>query len=133
LAVFINNFHGINYCHRDLYFSHIFYDGKSKFYLIDLSRVFKPLVFRQRFRIKDIAQVHYSAPAKHFSNTDRLRFYLDYTGHKKLTSKDKVFIYKVINRARRMARHDKKHGRAAPFRCVCDSSRQVVRRKTPPF
>jgi len=115
LANFIKKFHQRNYRHRDLYFSHIFYGGNGKFYLIDLSRVFKPLVFGQRFRIKDISQVHYSAPAKHFSSTDRLRFYLNYTGHKKLTSKDKVFIHKVINKARRMARHDKKHGRMAPF------------------
>ncbi len=115
LANFIKKFHQTNYRHRDLYFSHIFYGDNGKFYLIDLARMFKPLIFSQRFRIKDISQVHYSAPAKHFSNTDRLRFYLNYTGHKKLTSKDKVFIYQVINKARRMARHDKKHGRTAPF------------------
>ena len=115
LATFIKEFHRSNYRHQDLYFSHIFYGDNGKFYLIDLARVFKPLVFGQRFRIKDISQVHYSAPAKHFSNTDRLRFYLNYTGHKKLTSKDKVFIYKVINKAKRMARHNKKHGRPAPF------------------
>lgn len=115
LAKFVKKFHQTNYCHRDLYFSHIFYSDNGKFYLIDLARVFKPLVFSPRFRIKDIAQVHYSAPAKHFSNTDRLRFYLNYIGHKKLTSKDKAFIYKVINKANRMAQHDTKHGRAAPF------------------
>jgi len=118
LANFIKKFHQTNYRHRDLYFSHIFYGDNGKFYLIDLARVFKPLVFGQRFRIKDIAQVHYSAPAKYFSNTDRLRFYLNYTGHKKLTRKDNVFIHKVINKAKRMARHDKKHGRTAPFRRV---------------
>jgi len=121
LAGFIKRFHQSNYRHRDLYFSHIFYGDNGKFYLIDLARVFKPLVFSQRFRIKDISQVHYSAPAKHFSNTDRLRFYLEYTGHKKLTTKDKMFIREVINKARRMARHDKKHGRAAPLHRVCDS------------
>jgi heptosyltransferase-2 len=121
LANFIKKFHKSSYRHRDLYFSHIFYGDNGKFYLIDLARTFKPLVFSQRFRIKDIAQVHYSAPAKHFSNTDRLRFYLNYTGRKKLTPEDKIFIHKVINKARRMAQHDKKHGRAAPFHRVCDS------------
>ena len=115
LADFIRRFHETNYRHRDLYFSHIFYSDAGEFYLIDLARVFKPVVFRQRFRMKDISQIHYSAPAKLFSNTDRLRFYLNYAGHKKLNSKDKAFIYKVINKAKRMARHDKKHGRAAPF------------------
>ncbi len=115
LADFVKNFHQRNFRHRDLYFSHIFYSDDGEFYLIDLARVFKPLFSRQRFRIKDIAQLHYSAPAKHFSNTDRLRFYFRYTGHKKLTTKDKIFIHQVINKAERMARHDKKHGRSAPF------------------
>jgi len=115
LAEFIGKFHKMNYCHRDLYFSHIFYSKNGKFYLIDLARVFKPRIFRQRYLIKDIAQLYYSAPGKYFSKTDRLRFYLKYVGHKKLTMKDKIFIREVINKARRIARHDEKHGRAVPF------------------
>jgi len=115
LAGFIKKFHEANYRHRDLYFAHIFYSNSGEFYLIDLARVFKPTRFAERFRIKDIAQVYYSAPAKHFSNTDRLRFYVAYTGQHKLVEKDKVFIRKVINKAKRMARHDLKHGRPVPF------------------
>ena len=114
-AAFIRKFHETGYRHRDLYFSHIFYSDSGKFYLIDLARVFRPIVLLRRFQIKDISQVYYSAPAKHFSKTDRLRFYMSYTGQKKLTRKDKVFIRKVINKAKRMARHDIKHGRAVPF------------------
>jgi hypothetical protein len=83
--------------------------------LIDLARVFGPIVLRRRFQIKDIAQVYYSAPGKHFTKTDRLRFYKAYTGQSKLTKKDKIFIRKVINKAERMARHDLKHGRVVPF------------------
>jgi hypothetical protein len=115
LAVFIKKFHETNYRHRDLYLSHIFYSDNGKFYLIDLARVFGPIVMRRRFQIKDVAQVHYSAPGKHFSKTDRLRFYMAYAGQSKLTKKDKVFIRKVINKAGRMARHDIKHGRIVPF------------------
>jgi len=115
LATFVKEFHETKFRHRDLYFSHIFYDDGGKFHLIDLSRAFKPIVFSERFRIKDIAQVHYSASGRYFSRTDRLRFYLGLIGHSKLTGKDKVFIVKVINKARRMARHDRKHGRAVPF------------------
>ena len=114
-AAFVKKFHETNYRHRDLYFSHIFYSNSGKFYLIDLARVFKPTVFYERFRIKDIAQVYYSAPGRYFSKTDRLRFYLGYTGHNKLSRKDKVFIRKVKRKARRMAKHDIKHGRAVPF------------------
>jgi len=114
-AAFVKKFHKTGYRHRDLYFSHIFYSKSGRFYLIDFSRAFKPVVFAERYRIKDIAQLHYSAPAKYFSKTDRLRFYLGYTGREKLSGKDKAFIGKVNSRAERMARHDNKHGRGAPF------------------
>jgi hypothetical protein len=115
LARFIKKFHETNYRHRDLYFAHIFYSDDAGFYLIDLARAFRPAVLSRRFQIKDVAQIHYSAPGRHFSNTDRLRFYAGYSDHKKLTDEDKIFIRKVINRAKRMARHDIKHGREVPF------------------
>lgn len=114
-AGFVKKFHETGYRHRDLYLSHIFYSDSGDFYLIDLARAFKPGIRRRRFRIKDIAQVYYSAPAKYFSRTDRLRFYITYTARNKLTGKDKTFIRKVINRAKRMARHDMKYGREVPF------------------
>ena len=114
-ATFIKKFHDTNNRHRDLYLSHIFHSESGKFYLIDLARVFRPILMRKRFQIKDIAQVYYSAPGKHFSKTDRMRFYMTYAGQSKLRRKDKVFIRKVINKAEQMARHDIKHDRAVPF------------------
>jgi len=116
LASFIGKFHETDYRHRDLYLSHIFYSDSGDFYLIDLARAFKPIVRRQRFRIKDIAQLYYSAPARYFSRTDRMRFYFSYIGQEdKLTGKDKTFIRRVINKAKRMARHDVKHDREVPY------------------
>jgi len=115
LAVFVKKFHQMNFRHRDLYFSHIFYGGNGEFYLIDLARVFKPIIFAERFRVKDIAQLYYSAGKKYFSKTDRLRFYRKLTGRSKLSAKDKRFIAKVKNKARKMAKHDIKHGRVAGF------------------
>ena len=114
-ATFIKKFHKTNYRHRDLYLSHIFHSESNKFYLIDLARVFRPIIMRKRFQIKDIAQVYYSAPGKHFSKTDRMRFYKTYVGQNRLRRKDKAFIRKVINKAEQMARHDIKHGRPVPF------------------
>ncbi len=117
LASFIRKFHETDYRHRDLYLSHIFYSNSGDFYLIDLARAFKPIVLRRRFRIKDLAQLYYSAPARYFSRTDRLRFYFIYTGQDvKLTGKDKAFIRKVINKVRRMDKHETKYGREAPFK-----------------
>jgi heptosyltransferase-2 len=115
LASFVKKFHQTDYRHRDLYFSHIYYDDDGNFHLIDLARAFKPILLGERFRIKDVAQLYYSAPARYFSRTDRLRFYLCYAGQSKLTRNDKIFIRKVINKAELMARHDIKHGRTAPF------------------
>ena len=116
LARFVGKFHQTGYRHRDLYFSHIFYHSSGDaFYLIDLARAFKPILLHRRFQIKDIAQVHYSAPAKYFSGSDRLRFYLAYTARRRLTTNDKAFIRKVLAKANRMATHDRKHGRSVPF------------------
>jgi len=115
LAAFVKKFHQTGYRHRDLYLAHIFHSDSSRFYLIDLARCFKPRISAERFRIKDIAQLYYSAPAKYFSNTDRLRFYLNYSSRTKLTAADKSFIRSIINKANRMARHDVRHGRIAPF------------------
>ncbi len=116
LATFVKKFHETGYRHRDLYLCHIFYTGSGEFYLIDLARAFKPLFFSGRFRVKDIAQLYYSAPGKYFSKTDRLLFYLCYTGRDKLTTKDKTFISKIKRKVKRIARHDTKHGRSAPFK-----------------
>jgi hypothetical protein len=111
LAIFVRKFHETGFRHRDLYLCHIFRTGDGAFYLIDLARVFRPLLFSQRYRIKDLAQLHYSAPGKYFSKTDRLRFlhaYLDSPIDWKLT--------KLINdKALQMARHDMKRGRVIPF------------------
>jgi len=115
LAGFIKRFHQAGFCHRDLYFAHIFYSQTGQFCLIDLARVFKPACLRQKFRIKDLAQLYYSAPARYFSKTDRLRFYLALACRRKLTAIDRIVIRLVKNKAKRMAKHDRKHGRAAPF------------------
>jgi hypothetical protein len=115
LAAFIRKFHETEYRHRDLYLSHVFHSDSGDFYLIDLARAFKPIVCRRRYQAKDIAQLYYSAPAKYFSKTDRLRFYVSYMCRDKLTREDKTFIRRVRKRARRMAKHNRKHGREVPF------------------
>jgi len=115
LADFVRRFHEAGFRHCDLYFSHIFRGEDGVLYLIDLQRVFKPLLLKERSRIKDISQLYYSAHPKHFSRTDRLRFYRIYTGRKNLGPADRRFIRKVNSRAKRMASHDARHGRAVGF------------------
>jgi len=115
LARFVKKFHDTGYRHRDLYLCHIFRSSTDEFYLIDLARTFRPLLLRRLYQIKDIAQLHYSAPAKYFSKTDRLRFYLAYAAKTRLSPADKRFIAKVRKKAIRMAKHNRKHGRNVPF------------------
>jgi heptosyltransferase II len=115
LAAFIRKFHDTGYRHRDLYLCHIFRTPDGRFYLIDLARAFRPMLLGALYRIKDVAQLHYSAPAKYFSKTDRLRFLRAYLGREKLNAEDKILIRRITNKAKRMARHDAKHGRVVPF------------------
>lgn len=112
LAAFVRKFHDTGYRHRDLYFSHIFRNTDGQFYLIDLARAFRPTLLDNRYRVKDLAQLNYSAPARYFSTTDRVRFYIAYTGRRKLTPRDKTLIKKITHKTGRIARHDsKKSGR----------------------
>ena len=114
LAAFVRRFHQTGRRHRDLYLSHVFCSDAGEFCLIDLARSSRP-VQQRRFQIKDIAQLHYSAPARHFSRTDRLRFYLTYAGHRKIEQQDKTFLHAVVRKTLRMARHNVKHGAVPPF------------------
>jgi heptosyltransferase-2 len=115
LARFIRKFHETDYRHRDLYFSHIFCDDEGRFFLIDLARAFKPAILDRRYRMKDLAQMYYSAPGRYFSLTDRLRFYMIYTDRRRLTTEDKAMIRRVLRKVEQMARHDRQHGRDVPF------------------
>ena len=116
LADFAKKFHDTGLRHRDFYLCHIFYsESTGTFTLIDLQRIFKPVLFSKRFQIKDIAQLYYSAPKEHFSKTDRLRFYLRYKNIIRLSSADKKFIKAVNDRAKKMCRHDTKHGKSAGY------------------
>ncbi|AQT68948.1 Lipopolysaccharide core heptose(I) kinase RfaP [Anaerohalosphaera lusitana] len=115
LADFVRRFHATGYRHRDLYLAHIFLGERERLYLIDLHRTFKPWLLGERFRVKDIAQLHYSTPGRHFTATDRMRFYKHYAGIERLTPKDKRFIRRVSTKAARIARHDVKHGREVPY------------------
>jgi tRNA A-37 threonylcarbamoyl transferase component Bud32 len=114
LAQFAGKFHNTGYRHRDFYFAHIFHHN-GDFYLIDLQRASRPLLLAKRYRIKDVAQLSYSAPKKYFSRTDRLRFYLAYAAKAQLGPRDKVFIQAVLRKMSQMAEHDRKHNRIVPF------------------
>jgi heptose I phosphotransferase len=115
LAKFVRKFHDTGYRHRDLYLCHIFYDSKGRLSLIDLARAFKPALLSERYRVKDLAQLYYSAADKYFSKADRLRFYLAYSGRAALAAKDRRRIRKIKSKVRQIACHDAKQGRRGSF------------------
>lgn len=114
-ADFVRRFHQTGFRHRDLYLCHLFLSDNKTLYLIDLHRTFKPKLLGSRYRLKDIAQLHYSCPADVISLADRLRFFRAYTQTNRLTATHKIWIRKVHAKAVRIARHDRKHGRIVPF------------------
>lgn len=115
LAAFLRRFHDLGYRHRDLYLAHVFRDSGGRLFLIDLARAFKPLVWRRRFLVKDLAQIYYSMPVPYFTRTDRLRFCLSYCDSDRLTGQARTLMRRIVAKARRMARHNIKHGAAVPF------------------
>jgi hypothetical protein len=116
LAAFVSKFHKTGFRHRDLYLCHIFCDDAGKFTLIDLNRVFKPIVLGGRFLVKDLAQLYYSSPGSVITKADRLRFYLAYAGETKLSICDRMRINSIKSKAKQMAEHDRKHNRYAPYK-----------------
>ena len=115
LAGFIRRFHETGFRHRDLYLAHIFLSKNGGLSLIDLHRCFQPKFLNQRYRIKDIAQLHYSCPGDMISLCDRIRFYREYKKINKLTSANKTWVRKIHAKTRHIARHDRKHKRIVPF------------------
>lgn len=115
LADWIAVFHRNGFCHRDLYLSHLFLTDDDQFVLIDLHRTFRPRWFKQRWRLKDLTQLYYSAPGQWISRTDRLRFYLRYVGRTSLTAGDRRLIRTIKRKAWRIADRDIRRGRPVPF------------------
>lgn len=118
LALVTARLHQHGLFHRDLYLCHVFLcrnaDGGIVLRLIDLSRMIeKKNGHNERWQIKDLAALNYSAPAGLVTRADRLRFLYDYMG-KTLRHADRTrrkrrlrdIIRRVIDRVQKMARHD---------------------------
>jgi hypothetical protein len=108
LAGLIRRMHAAGFNHRDLYLCHILRDGGGGLYLVDLHRVQRRAAVPERWRVKDIAALNYSAPAGIFSRTDRLRFLKAYLGRERLTAGDRRFAVKVLKKTQKMLEHNKK-------------------------
>ena len=108
LALFASEFHELGYNHRDFYLCHTFVDSSKlsiQLNLIDLQRVQKRKHFRKRWIIKDLAQMAYSA-LKISTKTDRLRFYLKYSGSPTLSGIDKKFVRSIERKVEKMVKRE---------------------------
>ncbi len=104
----IQKMHACGFNHRDLYLCHILRDGRGDLYIVDLHRVQHRAAVPERWRVKDIAALNYSAPAGIISRTDRLRFLKTYLGTDRLTARDKRFALKILKKTRKDGRTQQK-------------------------
>jgi hypothetical protein len=108
LACLIRKMHACGINHRDLYLCHILRDGRGNLYIVDLHRVQRRTAVPERWRVKDIAALNYSAPAGIISRTIRLRFLKTYLGSDRLTARDKRFAVRVLKKTQKMVEHNKR-------------------------
>lgn len=110
LAVLSKGFHGQGFNHRDFYLCHFFVDlddkSETHLNLIDLQRVQKRSMFRERWIVKDLSQMCYSS-LKLVSNSTRLSFYYQYAGISKLDKTHKKLLRKVLKKVARLVRREK--------------------------
>ena len=109
IARLIRRLHEQGFYHRDLYLSHIFLcrdrHDNERLCLIDLQRVFRPLIYSQRWRVKDLAQFYFSA-RDYFNETDMTNFFKAYFQSDVLSSEKILLIRAIHRKANRIAKHD---------------------------
>jgi heptose I phosphotransferase len=106
VAAVAARFHQMGYNHRDLYCCHFFIKenspGEFHVNLIDLQRVQHRRRFRQRWLVKDLAQLSYSAPRDRIRCTDKMAFAKRYFGVSKLGPREKRLIRRILGKQQQM-------------------------------
>ena len=112
LAGYVRKFHECGYAHRDLYLCHIFIDESagdaSRFRMIDLHRVIRPVWRRGRWVVKDLAALDYSTPSQVAGVRDRVRFLKWYLGVGRLGAKGRRLFRRIAEKSARIGRHDRR-------------------------
>jgi len=112
LALLARRMHEAGLFHRDFYLGHLFVkdreEGEMELYLIDLQRVFRPRWRIERWRIKDLASLNFSAPRGWVTAADRLRFYKQYRGISRLEDPDRSLIRRVTRKSQRIWAHTRR-------------------------
>jgi tRNA A-37 threonylcarbamoyl transferase component Bud32 len=104
LGDYTHRLHEHRFVHHDYYWRNILLSGKSlgHFFLIDShkGRPWKPWA-EERSRAKDLATLDSPAPW-YFRRSERMRFFLGYRGHARLTTSDKDLLRLVLKLAEPM-------------------------------
>ena len=116
MAALVRAFHAGGWCHRDLYLCHIFVregaGGDFELTLIDLQRVFRPPCLTRRWRVKDLAQLAYSARQR-VPIRIQLRFFRDYLSGETRASKRR-WLKSVRAKVASMDRRERRRAATSP-------------------
>lgn len=115
IAQVTQQMHDAGLHHQDYYLGHLLLPDRQassesahdRIYIIDLGRVRKQQPLSQRWIVKDLAQLNYSA--QQVSLTDRMRFLREYLGHKPGPG-DRKLIASIAAKTAAIARHSQKNG-----------------------
>lgn len=111
IADLARRFHEGGWCHKDFYLCHFFVQetaddaGALKIFLLDLQRCARPCCCARRWRVKDLAQLHYSMTAQSGYTEDDWREFTRLYG-----ASEASLLRAVEAKSARIARHAPKHG-----------------------
>jgi tRNA A-37 threonylcarbamoyl transferase component Bud32 len=107
LSGLVRRLHSSGFIHRDLYFAHLIVKQDPRWgrpYLVDLQRVEQRFPPRHRWLVKDLSALAFSAPV-HVSQSDKLRFLLQYLGKARVDPLVRRWIKEIEARLLRMQQH----------------------------
>jgi hypothetical protein len=107
IAALVKAFHALGYSHKDFYLCHFFVQesGGLRIFLLDLQRCDQPLLFPRRWRVKDLAQLHYSMTQQAGYSQGEWREFA-----KLCDITDANLLRAVEAKSSRLARHTPKYG-----------------------
>ena len=112
IAKIATSLHRNNYCHKDFYTGHVLVQSEGLtdisdpvFFLIDLQRVVKMKFLKQRWIVKDLAQLNFTSDYECVNLKDKLRFMRFYFGVNKFSKDHKKIMVKIFKKTDRMRRH----------------------------
>ena len=121
VAALTRQFHTAGWVHKDLYISHVLVvppsdsrdgpDAEAKLFLIDLQRAIQPCCRRERWMVKDLAALAYSALKSAVSPRDLWHAFAAYRSRPALSAADRQLARKILRRVAwlktRTPKHDK--------------------------